>query len=153
SAAAEVAQLQNNLNEALTRLDKGYQAQARFVSNVSHEFKTPISTLLVEAQALGRREDLTPEAALFVRSVQEEMRRLGRLIESFLMLTRVQEGAPPPMMHVLANELVVESIAHCAPFAESHGVRLRPTLLDDEAGLELCVHGEAELLRTMVDNL
>jgi two-component system OmpR family sensor kinase len=153
SAAAEVAQLQNNLNEALTRLDKGYQAQARFISNVSHEFKTPISTLLTEAQMILRRDDLTPEAAHFVRSVEEEMRRLGRLIESFLLLTRAREGAPPPMMHVLANELVVESIAHCAPFAESHGVRLRPTLLDDEDGLELCVHGEADLLRTMLDNL
>lgn len=153
SAAAEVAQLQSNLNEALARLDQGYQAQARFVSNVSHEFKTPISTLLAQAQAVLRRKDLTPESEAFVRSVEEEMRRLGRLIESFLMLTRVQEGAPPPMMRILANELVVESIAHCAPFAETHGVRLHPTLLDDENGMELCVQGEAELLRTMVDNL
>jgi two-component system, OmpR family, sensor kinase len=157
SAAAEVAQLQNNLNEALVRLDHGYQAQARFVSNVSHEFKTPISTLLAESQAILRHQDkLSPEAASFVRSVEEEMRRLGRLIESFLLLTRVREGgggAPPPMMHVLANELVVESIAHCASFAKSQGVALHPTLLDDDDGIDLCVHGESELLRTMLDNL
>lgn len=153
SAAAEVAQLQNNLNEALARLDQGYQAQARFISNVSHEFKTPISTILAEAQMVARRDDLTPQAAHFVRSVEEEMRRLGRLIESFLQLTRAREGAPPDMTRVLANELVVESIAHCASFAQSHGVSLHPTLLEDEDGLELCVQGEAELLRTMLDNL
>ncbi|MBK7406123.1 MAG: HAMP domain-containing protein [Phycisphaerales bacterium] len=48
----EVAGLKAALNDALNRLEEGYRAQERFVSNVAHDLKTPIAVMLTESQVL-----------------------------------------------------------------------------------------------------
>ena len=58
-----MAGLRSALGEALERLDRGYRAQERFLSNVSHELKTPIAVVLTEAQALALSLAKGPTAA------------------------------------------------------------------------------------------
>jgi signal transduction histidine kinase len=48
----EISKLQTELNSALSRLEAGYRAQEQFISNVSHELKTPLAVLLTETQIL-----------------------------------------------------------------------------------------------------
>lgn len=154
SSGSEVAQIEAELNRALRRIEEGYRAQARFLSNVSHELKTPIAVVLTEAQALKATGRLDPASEAFVDSTADEMRRLGRLVESFLMLTRIREGRQETDLRRCAvNDLVMASVEHCAAFAEHHGVGLAPSLLADEDELDLHVAGDPELLRTMLDNL
>lgn len=150
----EVAQLNRELRAALQRLDAGYQAQERFVANVSHQLKTPIATVLVEAQTISGREELSEEVRGFIRSTEEELRKLAKLIESFLILTRVQHGKGDAQFHkCLVNEVVSESVAHCGSMARQFDVLLKVSLLKDDEGMELTIPGDAELLRTMIDNL
>ncbi|MDB5295116.1 MAG: integral rane sensor signal transduction histidine kinase, partial [Phycisphaerales bacterium] len=156
SDTAELTDLQAELDDARRRLDAGYEAQERFVANVSHEVKTPITAILTEAQLLARERDLAPNVRRFVDSTSDEMRRLNRLVESFLLLTRVRHGQPPAgtTRRVSVNDLVMESVEHCGPMADLHGVRLEPELVagaDDDP--DLAVRGDPELLCTMLDNL
>jgi len=150
---SEVTRLQHELEDARRRIEAGFEAQARFMSNVSHEFCTPISTVLTEAQVLDLRD--TPEDVRdFVRSTEAEMSKLGRLVESFLTLTRVRHGRSETIAkHCLVNELVMESVEHCAPMAQEYGVSLVPHLLEGEDHLDTRVDGDPDLLRTMLDNL
>ncbi|MGE3108868.1 MAG: sensor histidine kinase [Phycisphaerales bacterium] len=151
--SAEVKQLTEALDSARQRLRQAFETQERFLSNVSHELKTPIATLLVEAQTIDKRS-LSRPAAEFVRTAEEEMRRLGRLVESFLMLTRVQDGKGiVKIQQVPVNELLLDSIANCTPMARQHTVSLRPSLIEDEEHLDAAIAGDPDLLRTMVDNL
>lgn len=154
STASELADLQTELDRMRQRLETGYAAQERFVANVSHEIKTPIATVLTEAQTLPHNLPLPPEVRQFVDSTQDEMRRLSKLVESFLLLTRVRHGKPlqSTARTVSVNELVMESVLHCRKMADQHEVRLVPELCE-EGERELSVRGDPELLRTMVDNL
>ncbi|MCA9277577.1 MAG: hypothetical protein H6815_02175 [Phycisphaeraceae bacterium] len=153
SKNAEVAELTDELNQARERISNAFAAQERFLSNISHEIKTPIATLLLEAQTL-KRDQLDENAAYFVDSTEEEMRRLGKLVESFLMLTRVQDGRDLERRDTYpANELVMDSVENCAVMAEQYGVQLVPTLLDNDGTIDAVVIGDSELLRTMIDNL
>ena len=92
---AEMAELRDQLEEARVRIRDAFQMQERFLTNVSHELKTPIAVVLTEAQTL-RSVGMSAEVMEFVESTEEEMQRLGRLVESFLTLARVRDGHHEP---------------------------------------------------------
>ncbi len=147
----EIAALRADLERVRNRLREAFAAQDRFIANVSHELKTPIAILLTEAQTL-QRGDLTAGAAEFVRSVIDEMRRLGRMTESFLALTRLQTGkAPTTILPCDVNDFVVDAVEDCGQLAGQYGVRLHAELAEPARPLQ--VLGDPELLRVMVDNL
>ncbi len=151
STVPELALLQDELEESRRRLRAALVAHDRFISNVSHELKTPVAVLLTEAQTIDRT-GLTPDQKRFVESVTDEMRRLGRMVESFLTLTRVRAGkAIANAERCDLNEVVMDSIETCSAMARQQSVFIEPLLLDDAAGAEML--GDCELLRIMIDNL
>lgn len=151
--STEIAELTSELDAARARIQQAFAAQERFLSNISHEIKTPIAALLTEAQTLDR-SNLSKEASDFVDSAEDEMRKLGKLLESFLTLTRVRDGSGVvrPRLYP-ANELVMDAVGDCVNTAEQHAVRLVPELDDTDGGAVACFLGDPELLRTMLNNL
>jgi signal transduction histidine kinase len=153
----EIARLESELNSALGRLEEGYQAQNQFISNVSHELKTPIAVLLTEIQVakLGRPDPLRLEA--LVTKVEREMKRLASLVESFLMLARSDPGSRTSTERVSVHDLILECVQRCRLLADEQGVHLVPTLSEsDDSEGESEFHeliGDTELLQTMVENL
>lgn len=91
SALADLAEAFNSMVSALqTRI----QRDARFASDVSHELRSPLTTLRNAVDVLQRRRDELPE-----RSVQAldlltgEVNRFGRLVEDLLEVSRFDAGA------------------------------------------------------------
>jgi len=148
----EVKKLREKLDAALARLEEGYDAQSRFLANVSHEIKTPIAVLLTESQTMLSSSELDGEDAQeFAASVSDEMKRLGRLVESFLMLTRVREGKGRIQLrssHI--NELIMDAVLACAGLAAEHDVSLSPHLIEDD---DPAIRGEPDLLQSAIENL
>lgn len=151
----EMAQLARTVNRMLDRLETAMAAQERFIANAAHEFRTPVAALLGEAQVMAQRARTSEEYARFVTSVQDEMRRLGQLVNSLLTLARADAGlGPSATVPVSINEVVTDAVQACALSARQREIRLVTRLAmpaPDEP--EVLVHGEAELLRTMVMNL
>jgi len=150
--SSEVARLRLELDRALRRLDRAFRAQERFASNVAHELKTPIATVLTEAQVLrlgrGRRGDAEEG---FLASVEEEMRRLGRLVEGFLLLTRTRDGDQTiDERRTDPNELIMSVVERVADSAAHAGVAVRAVLFEEEVPP---LAGDPDLLATMLENL
>lgn len=148
---AELEDVQTAIEDVRERLRLAIGARDRFIAHVSHELKTPIAIILTEAQTLDTRA-LTPDARVFVRSVIDEMRRLGRTIESFLTLTKVRGGSS--LMDFApcdVAEVVMDAVLGCSRMARQHRVSLNPLLADSDH--PVTVNGDAELLRVMVDHL
>lgn len=150
----EVARLQASLNEALERIDTAFAAQSRFVANVSHELKSPIAVLLAESQILDARTATGEEVEAFRAGVETEMRHLGRTVASVLLLARpggesqIENPRATPLLDV-----AVESVRHSTALAERYSVRLVPRItLEDDARPPI-VHGNHDLLCTMLENL
>jgi signal transduction histidine kinase len=178
----EIGRMAQDVNQMLERMAVAFRSQERFMSEVSHELKTPLSALLTEAQVLKHVRNTprpTPAAApllsngallaaqdpsargqvepyeRFVLSVEEEMRWLGKLVESFLMLARFGHGkqfVAEAIVHM--NDVVLDAVEHSTLYARQHGVTLSLSLHDPgEARPEALVRGDAELLRVVADNL
>lgn len=156
----EISLLEHELNSALQRIEEGYAAQDQFISNVSHELKTPIAVLLTEAQ-VTRMGPLSEERGRrFVEKAEREMQRLGRLVESFLTLARANMSRGQPTEPVSVNDLVLECVQRSQALGELHGVRLVPQLVDGSmngsepmGADELEVAADIELLQTAIENL
>lgn len=148
----EIAELRSELEVARLRLREAFAAQDRFISNVSHELKTPIAVLLTEAETLNQSE-LGPAGEEFVRSSIEEMKRLAAMIESFLVLTRIRVGKAHPFdKRFSIVEATVEAVAHCEKLARQHGVSVLP-IAAEGADLDVEVVGDPMLAQVMVEGL
>lgn len=151
----EITRLNGSLNKAIGRMEAGYRAQEQFISNVSHELKTPISVILTESQVLARSQATRSQYATWAQKVTSEMQRLGRLVESFLKLTRTSSGNEPTAREpVRVLDLALETVSHCTPLAKLHDVRLVPNIsLEGADGPDPIILGDEDLLRTLLDNL
>jgi signal transduction histidine kinase len=151
----EVGRMAAEVNAMLHRMAVAVQSHERFLSHVSHELKTPVSALLTEAQVLKYRRPDEKAYESFVLSVEDEMRRLGRMVESFLMLARFGHGRRFLAETTLPiNDIALESVEHSSMLAWQHGVTLNLTLYDPgENKPEALVRGDTELIRVVVDNL
>lgn len=151
----EIGRMGQAVNAMLVRLASAFRSQEYFISNVSHELKTPIASMLSEAQVLkSSRAD--PEALLaFAHSVEEETRRLGALVETFLAMARFGEGRQGRADTLVSmNDTAVDSLHHNDLFARQLTVVVKLHLADPEdAGREPLVRGDAHLLRVALDNL
>lgn len=148
----ELESLEEELGMAMRRLSAGYEAQARFLANISHEIKTPIAVVCTEAEVLLAGNPTNDEWRSFGENTAEEMDRLGRMVESFLLLTRVRQGkSKVQAQRHSANEVLMETVDYCNAMARQYSVRLDPTLYEGETDLE--IEGNLDLLTTALGNL
>ncbi|MFH1420058.1 MAG: ATP-binding protein [Planctomycetota bacterium] len=154
-ASDEVGDMVATVNHMLDRLSTAFESQGRFIANVSHELKTPLSVLLGGAQVLMQKERSSEEYARFVASIQDEVRSLSQTVDSLLTLARAEAGIPTShASEVSLNEAVMDAVQRCQIMTKQQEVRLVPTLAPPrEDGLEPIVLGDPELLRLAFTNL
>lgn len=93
SGPDEVQALAQSLNDMSRQVQATQQAQRDFVANISHELKTPLTSIQGFAQALGEGIVDSPEGTR--RSAQiiyDEAQRLRRLVDELLDLARLEAG-------------------------------------------------------------
>ncbi len=148
----EIERLQNELNDALGRLEEGYRVRQRFLANVAHDLKTPISVMLTQSQVLEPEQASIDEFRQYRQSMIEELRRLRGIIEGILALSRASQGeALLRRAYLPVNTLLAQSALRCKSQADTSHVRLKVGLLEGDEDPQL--FGDFDLLCTMLDNL
>jgi signal transduction histidine kinase len=148
---AEVEEARRALNEALDRLEAGYDALDLFIGNVTHELRTPIAAVLAEARQLALRQRSTAEYVAFVDSTGDEMARLAKMVQSFLTLARMDwEERRGSIVPVALFDIAVEVAQHTRVAALQQNVKI-VLQLDDRTDIE--VEGDPELVTSMLDNV
>lgn len=152
SSGREIERLQVELNDALGRLEEGYRVRQRFLANVAHDIKTPISVMLTQSQVLEPEGASLDEFRQYRQSMIEELRRLRGIIEGVLALSRASQGeALLRRAHLPVNTLLAQSALRCKAQADAARVRIKVDEIDVSDGGE--IFGDFDLLCTMLDNL
>ncbi|RFS16779.1 cell wall metabolism sensor histidine kinase WalK [Emticicia sp. C21] len=84
----EIAQLANNFNNMLERLETSFELQKSFVSNASHELRTPLAALKSEIQIALENERTTDEYKSTLKSLLTDTQRLIQLTNGLLQLAK-----------------------------------------------------------------
>lgn len=90
SSDDEIEALARTMNAMLARLDSSQRSQRRFVSDASHELRSPLAVLRQFAEVAEAHPDRVPTAEL-AATVRSEGDRMQDIVESLLLLTRLDE--------------------------------------------------------------
>lgn len=106
----ELRSLAGAINAMLDRVNAAYAAQMRFVSDASHELRTPIAVIQGYASLLNRWGKDDPQARQeSIDAIQSEAQAMERLVEQLLFLARGDNDTQPVRMELFdLNELAGE---------------------------------------------
>ena len=100
----EIAQIGHEFNSLTDRLQTTENARRRFVSDASHELKTPLAAIRLLSDSILQTDGIDPETTKeFVTDIGREAERLSRITEDLLRLTRLDSGVldPPAAVDIL----------------------------------------------------
>lgn len=98
----ELRSLAQAINELMDRVNQAYSAQMRFVSDASHELRTPIAVIQGYAALLDRWGKTDPEALQeSIDAIRGEAASMERLVEQLLFLARGDNDSQPVKMETL----------------------------------------------------
>jgi signal transduction histidine kinase len=141
----EIARLASTMNEMLARLEEGQARERRFVSDASHELRSPVAAIRQHAEVALKHPERANTTEL-AEVVLEEDLRLQRVVEDLLLLTSMDEGRLRQRRAAVdLDDLLLEEAA-----------RLRDTtdLRIDSGGVSAArVSGDIRQLRRLVRNL
>ena len=128
----EMAQLAEEFNQLTDRLQTTEEVRRRFVSDASHELKTPLASIRLLSDSILQTEHMDPEMVRdFVNDIGMEAERLTRITEHLLTLTRLDslpEGQTEP---VDLGQVTHRVLSMLTPVAEAAGVSFEENLKPD----------------------
>ena len=112
------------LSGVVTRpVGAAWAQQEQFLSDASHELKTPLTVILSSAELLN--QSALPEQAVYIDNIREESRRMKLLVEDMLTLSRAQRSAGSlPEQTADLSEAAVTAALRFEPVAFEAGKRL-----------------------------
>ncbi|MGN7948826.1 ATP-binding protein [Microbacterium sp. 22215] len=139
----EIAALATTMNRMLDRLDASATAQRRFVSDASHELRSPLATIRQHAE-LAQTHPATTSIDELAEVVSDEGLRLQGIVESLLLLARLDEGGGTHDESIDLDDLALGEVR-----------RLRTRGVDvDGSGIHAArVAGDPRLLGQLLRNL
>ncbi len=119
----EFAQDFNTIMDKISVLDESRQ---EFVSNVSHELKTPITSIKILADSLNMQEDVPVELYReFMQDITNEIDRESKLIEDLLSIVRMDKtAAAMNISSVNVNSLIEIILKRLKPIAQSKNIEI-----------------------------
>ena len=121
---ADLEELASAFNRMTANLQDRIEREARFTSDVSHELRSPLTTLTATVSVLeGHRAELAPRAQRALDLLDGDLRRFTRMVDDLLEISRFDAGsAELSLDEVDPGELVRRAVAAAAPVG-ADGVR------------------------------
>jgi signal transduction histidine kinase len=133
--SGELRELAENYNTMAAQLESLDKTRNQFVSNASHELKTPLATMKIMLETMMYQPDMPAELrGEFMNDMNHEIDRLTGIITDLLVLTRMDNQGEMNREKVDMSELTQETVHLLQPAAEKKNQQLTDEI---QPGLEL----------------
>lgn len=145
----EVGNLAVLFNQLLDRLDHEFEKQRRFMADASHELRTPLAIVRGESEVTLQKERRSDEEYReSLRIVNDEARRLSKIVDDLFTLARVDSGnLQANFQEVYVDEITEDCVTSIRTLAKQRNITIN---FKTE---ELCIRGDDALLRRLILNL
>jgi two-component system phosphate regulon sensor histidine kinase PhoR len=143
-----VSELTNSVNKMAVELDQIENLRQEFVSNVSHEIQSPLTSIHGFAQALEDDQLSPEEKRRYLSIIQAESARLARITEDLLRLTSLEsENAKLETKSYRLDRQIRDLVLACEPQWIAKGIDMQVTLD------EVSIRADEDLLSQVWSNL
>ena len=121
----ELSELYADFNSMTETLQKTEEQRRRFVSDASHELKTPLAAIRLLADSITGTDNIDPDTVReFVSDIATETERLQRTTEKLLDLSRRDDGAHVKSVPVDVGDCAEDTLRRLAPLADKSSITL-----------------------------
>jgi len=127
----ELAQLGDEFDSLTGKLRETDEIRRRFVSDASHELKTPLASIRLLADSILQNKDIKRETVMeFIGDIGMEADRLERTTGKLMSLTRLDSQFSDELVRVDMKYAVEATLRMLRPLASSKGLILRSALAE-----------------------
>ena len=138
---SEIVQMGETLNYMCDELELLEEKRRKFVSDASHELKTPMAGIKLICDSLVAAENTDPEMVKeFLSDMSDEVDRLTRIVERLLVLTKLDVGASSLKLEendvkTLINQVVkkltpIATVKDIVIYTDYHDIDFEPMVMD-----------------------
>lgn len=129
AAAVDLNRVQEGLRSAVAEQMKSERMKVELIANVSHDLKTPLTSVVSYAALLGEEEDLPPHVKDYIRILNEKARRLQVMVQDVFEVSKAASGELPLHMEQLdLTRLLDQTLADMDETIRRSGLTFRTTL-------------------------
>ena len=149
-ALQRLEQSQKELSDALDKEKQLNEIKSRFVSMASHEFRTPLSTVLSSASLLEKYKTTEEQdkRTRHIDKIKNSVRHLNDILEDFLSLGKLDEGK----VSTAISDFDLKEFVHDTVEEMKGLVKKDQQLAIDYKG-DLLIHSDKKLLKNIIINL
>ena len=152
SGTDEIAQIAAEFNSLTDRLQTTENARRRFVSDASHELKTPLAGIRLLSDSILQTEDIDAATVReFVGDIVQETDRLTRITENLLRLTRLDSGIVEPAQSVAVAPVIERVVRMLRLVADEKRVELT-YLVEREQSVRAGVDDLHQIIYNLTEN-
>jgi signal transduction histidine kinase len=149
---SEISSISDSFNQMIDVIQKQDTARQEFVSNVSHELKTPIASMKVLADSLLSQEGMPEELYReFLGDINNEIERMTKIINDLLSMVKMDKNTSQmEVTNISINELLEQLLKRLRPIAAERNIELiyesyRPVMADiDETKMSIALNNLIE---------
>ena len=123
---------------------ESYEKQRRFITDASHEIKTPLAIISANAEVIEAENGESE----WTNSIKNQVENLSGLTQNLITLSRMEEGKEPAMNNVSLSQIVIESLEPFYTLASS-----KEKILTTHIDADISVIGNDPMLRQLVSIL
>ncbi|MBO5037516.1 MAG: HAMP domain-containing histidine kinase [Clostridia bacterium] len=123
---------------------ESYEKQRRFITDASHEIKTPLAIISANAEVIEAENGESE----WTNSIKNQVENLSGLTQNLITLSRMEEGKEPAMNNVSLSQIVIESLEPFYTLASS-----KDKMLTTHIDADISVIGNDPMLRQLVSIL
>lgn len=148
----EVGELAEAFNQMADSLEKAEKSRMDFVANVSHELKTPMTTISGYADGLLDGTIPMDQAEQYLTIIANETKRLSRLVRQMLHISRMQDGSVLRTGSFDATETVRMAIIGLDAKISDKQIQLHPEIPEDPIRVRGNEDAVSQVIYNILDN-
>lgn len=149
---SELVKISESFNQMIDVIRKQENSRQEFVSNVSHELKTPLASMKVLSDSLLMQEGMPEEIYReFLGDITTEIERMTQIINDLLSMVKLDKNnAVMQVTNISINELLEQLLKRLRPIAAKRNIELvfesyRPVMADvDEVKISIALNNIIE---------
>jgi two-component system, OmpR family, sensor histidine kinase ArlS len=149
----EISQLAKSFNRLLDRIEEAFETEKSFISNASHELRTPVTSILGQIEVVLNKGRTEKEYKALLQSVYEDTSKMATIINGFLDLAETNlENIQVSINTVRIDELLFSILDDFEKKKPEYIISI-DFISDPEVHTQLECNANARLLALMFNNL